>query len=336
MANVIIDLAAEFTGKNAFKQAENSTAKLGKSVVGLGKKLGLALSVTAVLAYGKASVKAAAEDQKGQKQLALALKNVGLERDAASTETYIQKLQKEFGILDQDLRPAYQRLAIATKDSQEAQRLLNLSLDISASTGKDLDSVTSALSKAYLGSNTALSKLGVGISKADLKTKSFDEITNNLADTFKGAALTNANSLSGGLDKLTVAADNAKEIIGTGLVQAFTDLGGSGGLPKTIGYIEGLANSISDVIVYLSHLMRNVAILADGNTNIIDQIREINRLSKIDEANYLIKYSKIQSSTANAHLAQLQAQYKVTDKILNKQNKLTAAQIAANKSAKKS
>jgi len=56
----------------------------------------------------------------------------------------------------------YQTLAIATKDASESQKLLNVALDISAATGKDLQSVTGASSKAYLGNNTALSKLGVG------------------------------------------------------------------------------------------------------------------------------------------------------------------------------
>ena len=78
MSNIVIDIAAEFTGKKAFKQAETSTDKLSKGVKSLAKTLGVAFSATAVLNYAKASVKAAAEDEKAQKQLALALKNVGL------------------------------------------------------------------------------------------------------------------------------------------------------------------------------------------------------------------------------------------------------------------
>jgi len=100
MANVMIDIAAEFTGNKAFKQAESATDKLGKQAKKLAAAFGLGLSATAVLAYGKAAVKAAVADEKAQKQLALALKNVGLGRDTASSEAYIQKLQSEFGIVD--------------------------------------------------------------------------------------------------------------------------------------------------------------------------------------------------------------------------------------------
>jgi len=168
VAKVRIDIGSKADLKG-FKQVETASQKLSKSAKKLGGALGLAFGTTALLAYGKASLKAAAADEKAQKQLALALKNVGLGRDAASSEEYIQRLQSEFGIVDDLLRPAYQTLAVATRDSDQAQKLFNLSLDISASTGRDLGSVTGALSKAFLGNNTALSKLGVGISKADLK-----------------------------------------------------------------------------------------------------------------------------------------------------------------------
>ena len=186
MANVFIDIAAEFTGKKAFKQAESSTDKLIKSTKKLAGAFGLAFGTAQVIAYGKASVKAAAADQKAQQQLALALKNVGLGRDVAASESYIQRLQSEFGIVDDLLRPSYQTLAIATRDSAEAQRLMGIALDVSAANSLDLGAVTKALSRAFLGNNTALSRLQVGISKADLKTKSFKEITDQLSSTFAG------------------------------------------------------------------------------------------------------------------------------------------------------
>jgi hypothetical protein len=254
MPNILIDLAAEFTGKKAFDKAGKSTTGLEKSVKSLGKTLGLTFSTAAVLAYGKASVKAAAADQKAQQQLALALKNVGLERDAATAEGYIQRIEKEYGIVDDKLRPAYSRLAIATRDVAETQRLMGIAMDISASTGKDLDTVTSALSKAYLGSNTALSKLGVGISKADLATKSFNDITKQLAATFAGAAVKSANSVSGSMDKLAIATNNAKETIGVGLIEAFANLAGNGDVDQAVSKIDSAAASLSKMIVVASKL----------------------------------------------------------------------------------
>jgi hypothetical protein len=246
VANIVIDLAAQFTGANAFKKADTATDKLTRNVKSLGKTLGLTLSVGAILAFGKASVKAAAEDEKAQKQLALALKNVGLGRDVAASEAFIQKLQSEFGIVDDELRPAYQQLAVATQDTAESQKLLQLALDISASTGKDLSSVTGALSKAFLGNNTALGKLGVGISKADLKAGNFDDIMNKLAKTFKGAATQGANTFSGKMAKLTVSIENAKEILGKGLIDSFMILTDSAGIEELQVKIEQFAESASE------------------------------------------------------------------------------------------
>jgi len=248
MANIVIDIASEFTGAKAFKQADSATDKLTKNVKKLAATVGLAYSTTRVLAFAKSSVKAAAADQKAQQQLALALKNVGLERDAATSEALIQRLQSEFGIVDDLLRPAYQALAIATRDTAESQRLLNLSLDISAATGKDLGSVTAALSKAYLGNNTALTRLGVGISKADLKTKSFYDITTDLQDTFKGSATAAANTFQGSMDKLGVASANVSEIIGTSLIDALKGLGNEDSVDNLASSMERVAQRTGDVI----------------------------------------------------------------------------------------
>ena len=332
MANVFIDIAAEFTGRKAFKQAESSTDKLIKSTKKLAGAFGLAFGTAQVIAYGKASIKAAAADQKAQQQLALALKNVGLGRDAATSEAYIQRLQSEFGIVDDLLRPAYQTLAVATQDTAEAQRLLNLSLDIAASTGKDLGSVTAALSKAYLGNNTALSKLGVGISKADLKAKSFEDITAQLTTTFAGSATAAANTFQGSIDKLGVASANVSEIIGTGLIDALTNLGENTS-------VADLANSMEKTATYLADVIRGVGVLAAklkeipiiGNFNvgmipIVGSYIELLRQAGVQTAD--IKASD------NAHLASLQSQFKVTSKIVKDNSKLTketAAQLKARK-----
>jgi hypothetical protein len=321
MADIIIDIASEFTGKKAFKQAENSTESLMKNVKKLAKTLGVAYGTQQILAFGKASIKAAAADQKAQQQLSLALKNVGLGRDAASSEAYIQRLQSEFGIVDDLLRPSYQTLAVATRDSAEAQRLLNLALDISASTGKDLGSVTAALSKAFLGNNTALSKLGVGISKADLKAKSFQDITNQLTTTFAGSATAAAGTFQGSIDKLGVASANVKEIIGTGLIDALTNLG------KDTSISE-LASNMEKTATYLADVIRGVGVLA-GQLKKIPVLGNLNVGMIPIVGSYIELLRKAGTKTAtltsadNAHLQSLQDAFKVTSKTVKSTQALT-------------
>jgi hypothetical protein len=336
MANVIIDIAAEFTGKKGFKQAETATDKMTKNVKKLAGALGLAFGGQQILAYGKAAIKAAAADEKAQKQLALALKNVGLGRDAASSEDYIQRLQSEFGILDDKLRPAYQTLAVATRDSSKAQQLLNLSLDIAASTGKDLGSVTSALSKAYLGNNIALSKLGVGISKADLKAGKFEDIIAQLETTFKGAATQAANTFQGSIDKLGVAAANASEIIGTGLIDALKNLGDQDS-------VDNLAKAMQDTAIYIADVIRGIGELAGQlnklpgfkNAGIEDYIQLIpivgSYINILAKAGQLPAGSGI-NAQGLADLARLQSIYAI--KTLDAKRKLTAEEKKALAAAK--
>jgi len=340
MANIIIDIAAEFTGKNAFKQAETSADKLTKNIKNVAKTLGVAFSATAVLNYAKASVKAAAADEKAQKQLALALKNVGLGRDAAASEDFIQRLQSEFGVVDDKLRPAYQQLAVATGNTAQSQKLLQIALDISASTGRDLASVTGAISKAYLGNNTALGKLGVGISKADLKAKSFDEIMNQLSNTFAGAATASANTFQGSMDKLSVASANVQEIIGKGIIDALKGL-------SEDTTVDDLAKGMEDFALFTADAIRGVGVLLEALKSIpaavnlpglkfAMQATGLGILSKIGAA----ERKKQEAAAARAmnglaHLAELEASYanitlKTTKKITAEELKqLKAKQLKA-------
>jgi hypothetical protein len=333
MPNILIDLAAEFTGKKAFDKAGSSTTKLEKGVKSLGRTLGVTFGTAAVLAYGKASVKAAAADIKAQKQLALALKNVGLGRDAATAEGYIQRTEKELGIIDEQLRPAYSRLAIATRDTAETQRLMGIAMDISANTGKDLDSVTAALSKAYLGNNTALSKLGIGISKADLKTKSFKDITDQLAITFAGSAKASADSFAGSMDKLAIASNNAKEIIGTSLIGALQSLGEDKSMASFASDIEGAAKSLANLIDSIVYLKGEIAsipgagilgYLGSGVTDLLGRFSP-QRLAELVKA--------IKGFQGMGNVAMTGGSNMDTQKFEAQQKKLAAAQVAATKKA---
>jgi hypothetical protein len=338
--SVVINLAAEFTGADAFRKAGKQTSTLEKNVKKLGRTIGLTFSTAAVLAYSKASVKAAAADIKAQKQLALSLKNVGLERDAATAEGYIQRLESELGIIDDKLRPAYASLAIATKDTAETQRILGIALDISASTGKDLEAVVAALSKAYLGNNTTLSKLGIGIAKADLKTKSFKEITDQLAVTFAGSAKASADSFAGSIDKLSIASNNAKEIIGTSLINALQSLGEDKSIDGLGTSIENAAKSLAnfiDSIVYLKGEIASIpgANIVSGAFGLVSGVLGKFSPQRLAELVKAIKGFQGMGNVAMTGGSNMDTQkYEAAQKkILADQKKLAAAKIKADKLA---
>jgi len=166
----------------------------------------------------------------------------------------ISNLEKQTGVLDDQLRPAMDRLLRATGSVSKATTLLGLALDISAGTGKDLTTVTQGLQKAYLGNNASLGRLGVGLSKAELTSSSFEEIQIRLSELFAGQASSAAESYAGQLDKLTIAGNNAKEVIGKGIVQALTE--SSGSLNDATTDIEKYSEAISDLIVDFGRFFR--------------------------------------------------------------------------------
>ena len=79
-------------------------------------------------------------------------------------------------MLDDELRPSFQRLLTVTKSITQSQEALNTALDISAATGKSLTEVSAALSRGFAGNTTGLSRLGAGLSKATLKTGNMEKI----------------------------------------------------------------------------------------------------------------------------------------------------------------
>jgi phage terminase small subunit len=213
-------------------KADKDVASFGDKVGEFGKKAGLAFAAAgaAAVAYaGKLAidgVKSAIADAAAQEKLALTLKNVTGATDAqiAATEDYITKTSLAFGVTDDDLRPSLERLARATGDVEKAQKLQTVAIDVAAGSGKSLEAVTNAMAKAAEGNTAALSKLGIGLTSAQLKTMSMDQITAKLASTFENQASTQADTFQGKLNRLTIAFDEGKETVGAYILDAITPM----------------------------------------------------------------------------------------------------------------
>ena len=141
-----------------------------------------------------------------------------------AVESYITKTSIANNVTDDLLRPSLERLVRATGDVSEAQRLQGLALDISAGSGKSLEAVSMALGKAFEGNAAGLGKLGVGLSAAELKTMSFDDITKTLSNTFGGQAAIAADTFSGKLGRLGIVFNEAKETVGSFVIDAITPM----------------------------------------------------------------------------------------------------------------
>jgi hypothetical protein len=230
--------------KKASGQTDSFSTNLKSSMKSIAKSAALAGVAVAgmAVAFGVDAVKAAIEDQKSQKQLQVALKNTtkATDKQIKSAEKWITKQQFAYGIADDKLRPALARLTRATGDVTKAQDLLSIAIDVSAGTGKDLQTVTDAIAKAQTGNLGSLKKLGVPLTENIIKTKDLTAANELMAKSYGGAAAANADTLAGKLAIFNQRIGEAKESIGTAILKAIQ--------PFAEKWLPKIATLVTDVI----------------------------------------------------------------------------------------
>ena len=334
-----INIGSKLDGKG-FKKAETALDKLGVKGKKTARNLGLAFSVTAILAYSKASVRAFAADDKAANALTLTLRNLNLAFADPTVKSFIASLEEQYGIADDLLRPAYQKLLTTTSDYIKAQELLKVSLDLSAMSGKDVVTTSSDLAKAFSGNTRGLLKYGLGINKAELATLSFDQILEKITSVSFGQAEKAANSTSGSLARLSRAGDNAAESIGGDLITAFSALGGGNGdVASAISFIKSFSGAVGEALIFTGRFARNIGILASGN--LFESFRDLDTATANDRIADTRRKTAAVTLADNTHLRALSSNFKVikatskaTSAILDKNKKITASQIASAKAAK--
>jgi hypothetical protein len=289
----------------ADKAVENNSSKISE----FGKKAAAAFAVAAAaaVAYGTKlaidGVKAAIQDEQAQLRLANALREATGATDAQikATEDMILQTSLATGVADDQLRPAFQRLAVSTKDTTKAQELLNLALDISKGRGLELETVANALGRAQDGNTTALGRLGLGLSKAELSTLSFTEVQAKLSDLYGGAAADNAETFQGKIDRLKVGFDEAKESLGVALlpqVERFIGFLNDTGIPTLNAFIagltgdKGLSASLNETQRSAESFGKGISVVAGIISGFITFVREAIGLV-VSLANELIRVANI-------------------------------------------
>lgn len=296
-------LAADLSRMNrGLNQAEGRLSRFSNSL-GLGAG-GMAMFGGAAAMAGAAAaafaaslavdgVRAAIEDEKSLATLNRTLTNMGFAGAKDSVDQMIGSLQSLYGVSEDSLRPALANLVRTTGDLTQAQDLLKLAMDVSAGTGKSLDTVVKALMRAYDGNYGSLSKLGISIDDATLKSKNFDAVTAQLAQTFAGQASTAANTLAGKLQRLGIAGEEVKESFGKGFID---------GLEQAAGGIENMQTQIEDmnyamynvgrviagIVVAAFNQMRANALMLGTGISLVDKawIGLLRTLGFITEAEY--------------------------------------------------
>jgi hypothetical protein len=291
--------------KRGVKGAEQEVQSFGDKMGKFGKAAGVAFAAAgaAALAYSavllKQGVESAIADEKAQAKLATTLQNVTGATDAQISAVENQILQTSLltGLTDDQLRPSFERLIRATQDSDAALKLQSVAIDVAAGSGKSLEAVTNAMARAAEGNTGALARLGVGLTAAQLKTMSMDEITKQLATTFGGQAAVQADTFSGKMARLQVAFDEGKETIGSFVLDAVTPMINTivntvipavAGFINSVGGKDGLTSAFKTYIDLIKNIFQPVL---EGFKFAFDQIKAAVLANK-DEFTALFKFLK--------------------------------------------
>ena len=202
---------------------DKGTKKADDAFTKLGKKFLAVFSVTKVVQFGKASVQAFSDSTKEAQLLATQLNAVNLGFASPFINEFIDKLELATGVAGDKLTNAFISLSQATGDASTAQKILSTALDVSLGTGKDLNTITNALQRAYKGETTALAKLRIGYTTTELKGRKFEDVIKDLQERFDGAAGKATDTFAGKMARLSAAVEQAKEAFGEGLVSGLED-----------------------------------------------------------------------------------------------------------------
>jgi hypothetical protein len=229
------------TGLN---KADKQVKSFERTVKNLGRTLGVTLSAAAIVQFGRKSVQAFIADEKAVVKLNTALKNLGLELAAPAVTQYIDNLSRATAVADDQLRPAFQALINTTGSLTSSQKILSQAIDVSAGSGIALETVAQDLANAYVGQTRGLRKYNLGLTQAQLKTASFEELTGRLNKQFSGANAAFLDTYAGKLQALGVAGGEAQEKIGGAIIDLATALSGASDVDQLITKIDTLTDKI--------------------------------------------------------------------------------------------
>jgi len=264
MANVVVSAIATFNGK-ALKKGQKDISAFDKQAQKLGKTFNRVFATTALVAFSKKAINAFAADEKAAKSLAVQLENTGNAFRVNEVESYIAGLQSLYGVLDDQLRPAFQTLLNATGSVTLSQQALETALNVSAGTGKDLASVVAAIAKGASGTTTALARLGTGLDKATIASGDMNKIMAALDTKFKGQALARLETYAGKMDLLKVAAANATEVIGKGLIDAISAIGKDNSINQAADSMNNFAVAIANTATGMGELIGQIKRMLDSD-----------------------------------------------------------------------
>lgn len=259
MAGAIKAIIATQFDATGIKNATKEFDKLGKGIRNTLGAVGLGVGLTAIASGLKEATRQASADNKAQVLLAQQLRNTADASDAqiASVEKSISKMSIMSAVADDQLRPALASLVRATGDVGQAQNLLSLSLDVSAATGKDLQSVSLAIGKAVAGQTSQLFRMIPAL-------KGSGDWMAKLTESTKGMAVAAGNADP--FMRLQIIFDEMQETIGFAVLPALEEfanwMASSEGQAKTQEFVDTLVAAVKVLVDFAGFVSANIEIFS--------------------------------------------------------------------------
>ena len=263
LPNLVFSVASEYDGKGLGKARKDVNA-FSRNIKNLARTVGVTLSAAALVQFGKASVKAFSDAQREGVVLTNTMKNLGLSFATSQVDAYINSIGKLYGVTGEQAVPAMQALLSATGSVTKSQQLMNTALNISAQTGIGVTEVAKGLSQAYLGNRKALGAYNTGLTKTELQLMTFTDLQLRLDKIFAGSAKDAAATYSGQMLILAENSQQAKEVIGKGLVDSFVLLAGEGSLPSATTAMQDFATATAEATLGAAALLDKLKVSGKG------------------------------------------------------------------------
>lgn len=235
--SVIIKLLSKFDD-SGLRKAKSGFSGLTKTLGAVGIGFGIKAITDTLLD----AAKAAAADEKSTKLL-----NIQLVRNAGATaaslkenDKFIESLSLQTGIMDDDLRPSMAKFGNVTKNVKDAQKLLKITLDGAAGSGKNQEKIANAVAKAYTGNTTSLKKMFPELMKSK-------DVLGDFAKTYEGLAVANADPFMKFNNSMDILKEKLGVVVLPLIIDAIKEISKPGGLIETVGkFFEDVANPKTD------------------------------------------------------------------------------------------
>jgi len=254
--NVIINFFTK-TQTKGLDQLGRSTFGLDKKFKSLRRTMLRYAGIGAIFAMLSRALRGFIDEGKEIKRLEILLNNLNKGFQSVAVEEFLGRVQTLTGVLDDQLRPAFARLLRELKNIGASQSLLNIAIDVSRGTGQDLETIVTALTRAFNGNNTQLKRLQIGLSKAALEGKDFSVVLGELEKLYGGAGEDYLNTYAGKMDLLKTRLDEAGEVLAKGILDGLTKLG-EGDLDRGLQKVVDFAELAASGFVWLGERIRDV------------------------------------------------------------------------------